>query len=160
MPSFYGCLKGCDRHSRIYNAAHACASLGQNWMDDLVNSLGTHLLETIWVAKLSLLLRYREYSDRRRLVVGKSSGFFLASLRIVVLSDSLYDRPGRSHIAPPKYRRRNGVYVRPWRAAHHSTIELVPCRDTADVAVGNLAPGLRSPRLEISNAHGLDRHPD
>src|SRR5437879_6431872 len=94
-------------------AVHAEPALVESRVDSLADRLGAPVLETVWAAEFSLLLRYWECSHRSRTLAGKLARVLLAGLRAAALSDDLYRRSRRRSARRPPPGRRNGTYVRP-----------------------------------------------
>src|SRR5260370_4434098 len=84
----------------------------------------------------------------------------MAGLRIAGVSNALHcgSRERRSH--RPSHRGRNRIHVRPECSVADSPAQPVSYSDATPVAVGDTALRLRPPRLEISDAHHLDRGAD
>src|SRR5215813_13298705 len=132
------------------------AALAQNWLDDLADRVGSDLLEAIWRTKFSIFLRYRECVDRNWPVVGESADLFVGRVRIITVSVAVRHRSRRCVADGTSVHRRNRVHVRFASAAVRSAAQFVSCRDSAAVAVGNLAIWLRLSRMEMANAHDVD----
>src|ERR1700759_2493872 len=105
--------------------------------------MGAVLLEAIWTAELSLLLRSGEYSASGGAVAGECAHFFLASVSAADFSDLVLRRPGRGSAHRTPFHRRHLVHVRREPPAAHSPAESFSRGDAAFVAVRSRAPGIR-----------------
>src|SRR4051812_6575065 len=134
--------------------------MAQNRLDCLADRLGSSVLAAIWRAEFSLLLRHRKYPDRRGLVDGKSADLFLGGLRIVIVSNALRGRSRRRSADRASLHRRDRVHVRSPSISFRPAAESVSPRQSAIVAMGDLAFRIRRSRMEIANTHHVDGRAD
>src|SRR5712671_4359775 len=157
----YACQKqpvsGTDLRTMVL---HASATVAQTHMDRLDNCMAAALLAALRPAEFSIFLRHRKHPYRCGFVAGKPADIFMAGLRIAGVSNALHRR-SRDHRCHGSSRHgRNRIHVRPECSVADSPAQPISYSDATAVAVGDTALRLRPPRLEISDAHHLDRGAD
>jgi len=141
-------------------AGHATAAMAQDWLDAVAGRLGAALLEAVRRAEFYFFLRSGKCADRNWLVAGESFDFFLGSNGIALVPDKLHGGSCWSFAYRTPPGGRNGIHVRSKLTAGDSAAQLISCGIAATAVVGDLAAGLRPPRMEIPNAHGVDYSAD
>jgi len=139
-----------------YNAAHAHPALAENLLDGMGSGVGAGLLAAIWGAELSVFLRPGKCARRDCFVEGKFADLFVADVLTTDFSDFVHDRSGPRDRHGTALDRRNGIHVRSAHTLMDSAFEFVSCCHAGIALMGDLATGLRRPRLEISDADCLD----
>src|SRR5437667_625768 len=86
--------------------------MAENCLDGVGRALGAGLLEAIWRAEFSLLLRSGKFADRARPVARKPPDFFLASGRPAARARPLRSRSRRRIPVGQALHRRHRIYVR------------------------------------------------
>ena len=141
-------------------AVHAAAALAQIVLDRVGDSLGAVLLETVWAAEFSILLRPGKFLHRRRTMAGESAHVLLASDWLAAVPISVHYRPGGSAREWPTPYWRHGIHVRSRHTAIRPVAQSVSHRHPSAAALGHLARGIRSTRMEVSDADHVDRDTD
>jgi hypothetical protein len=145
-----GTTGGCP-----YNARHADPAVAQGRVDGLGAVLDSDLLAAVRRAEFFVLLRRGESAHCGRVVVGERAFVFVAGGWVASLPDAVLRRfSGRAAIRKTSDRR-DRVHVRSRVAAACSAAELVSCGDSGVVAVGDLAIGIRSARVQVTDTHLL-----
>src|SRR5208283_4367619 len=156
--AFSACPARADRALTI--TCHAHPALDQAALDGMRDCVDPLVLAAVWPAEFPFLLRSGQSSYYRGPVDGRSADIFLAGKRAAVFSDPVHHRSCRSsgkRTAPDRW---HGIYVRSKHSAANSLAKPVSCSDAAVAAVGDMALGIRPARMEISDAHCMDRGSD